>query len=343
MVHLQLDRVLLQSFVLSYFLLISHSNVLCQEIEMVTILTDTFPPFILEEGSRLGDAAIIVDGIGRETELTIQWEHVPFGVSYYLVHKKKAALAFPYFKSSDRLDEVYFSDPILTVTSKLYYNRQALDPADIDDKFSGMIIGKVVGYSYGDSLDEFLSDAIEFNSEFKAMEALLKNTIHILPMTTDVSEEILEKHFPNQLQLIQAVEGIQDTSTLHLIASKNKQGKDLLKIFNDGLKVLKQNGLFVESVPVEKNSHKADHGELVSTDGYPIVIGQTDVDPDKSDFLALPQGTQILVLEWSSKISQASTAENIYKSMVDLSRIVVLNGPHVGKELFVKNLHISLL
>jgi polar amino acid transport system substrate-binding protein len=28
--------------------------------------------------------------------------------------------------------------------------------------------------------------------------------------------------------------------------------------------------------------------------------------------------------------------------MVDLSRILVLNGPHVGKELFVKNMHIHL-
>ena len=84
-----------------------------------------------------------------------------------------------------------------------------------------------------------------------------------------------------------------------------------------------------------------DIARLITAEGYPAIVGQTSI-AEKIDYYTLPQGTRVLVLNWSDKILSPSSTDRIYKSMTDLSYVVILNGPHVGKELYVKNMHLEI-
>lgn len=76
--------------------------------------------------------------------------------------------------------------------------------------------------------------------------------------------------------------------------------------------------------------------------GEDFVQVLTDTWPPYTNGECEGPGSAARVLDWSPKILQASNTDRRYKTMIDASRVVVLNGPHVGKELMVRNMPIEL-
>ncbi len=87
---------------------------------------------------------------------------------------------------------------------------------------------------------------------------------------------------------------------------------------------------------------RVDLAQLVSAEGNPVILGRASGDSG-DEFYALPLGTRVIVLEWSEKIARPSTNDRPYRIMMDESRVVVVSGPHVGRELYIRNMHLSLL
>lgn len=309
----------------------------------LTIITNTWAPYINHEQAPLGTAAAIVDLIATEMDKELQWRYVPYDLSYQLVKRDRADLAFPFFKTEERADEVIFSDPVFSATSHLYYNLQFLTREQSNSELSSLRIGRVSGYSYGESIDSLLDNALVFGSEKSALQALFNRQIDLLPMTDGVMAHTLHSEFPERVQLIRQREGVRDQSSLHLIAPKTEAGQQSIAAFNKALAELRSLNIdSVDVVPVQLPV-PIDLAQLITAEGYPAILGQTQQDVNLSQFFTLPQGTRVIVIEWSDRIVNPSPTDRFYKNMMDLSRVVVLNGPHVGKELFVRNMHIELL
>ncbi|MHA7870810.1 MAG: hypothetical protein ACX939_00515, partial [Hyphococcus sp.] len=83
-----------------------------------------------------------------------------------------------------------------------------------------------------------------------------------------------------------------------------------------------------------------DVARIIASEGFPVVVGVA-VD-DAQSYYAVPQGTKVLVLNWSNRILESSRNARLYQTMVDQSSVLVLNGPHTGKELLIKNMHIAI-
>jgi len=309
-----------------------------------TILTETWPPYILSQDEPKGSAAKWLDLLFEHQKTTPNWQYMPYDVSFYYVSKGQRNLGFPFFKTSERASQVLFSDPVFYVTSKMYYNRQYLNADSAKIAFEQkQKMGKVAGYSYGATLDKLLENAIEFGTEKQALTALFNHEVYILPMTEGVMNYHLTNDFPLRKELIKPIKGIEDTSSLHVIAANNRAGKKLIDDINQTIQILADAG--INDLQTNKTSMPVaiDVAQLITSEGYPLITGQTEKQGDNIDYYALPQGSKVIVIQWSDKMTQASKSDRIYKNMMDLSKVVVLNGPHVGKELFVRNMHIELL
>ncbi len=308
------------------------------------ILTDVWPPYINSEHETAGSAAKLVNILLDRDQLTPNWHYLPYDISFHRVKSQQSLLAFPYFKTKEREESVAFSDPVFSVTSRIYYNRQYLNQQQAEHAYREKLrMGKVAGYSYGSAIDEEVKAAKIFASEEQALTALLNHDIDLLPMTEGVMEYQLNNNFPLRKQLIVAIKSIADTSSLHVIAANNEAGKTLIKVINNSLATLDAQGMESLKSTTSTTPAPVDVARLITSEGYPLIMGQSHPSGEDIQYFTLPQGTQALIIQWSEKILQPSTTDRIYKNMMDLSKVVILNGPHVGKELFVRNMHIELL
>lgn len=304
----------------------------------ISIATNQWSPYINAEGEALGSAADLLRQVLSQDKLTINWQYQNYDLAFYLVAQGKQPAAFPYFKTAERAQKVYYSAPIFSVISHIYFNRQRENELNLTH-LAGAKFGRVAGYSYGEVIDGYLADAIVFVSEKEALESLLANEIDFLPMTESVMNDMLNKAYRDEALLIKQVQGIEERDSLHIIAPRDEAGKTLINQVNQLLtQVADIQSLQPE--PVARFQPK-DIAQLVTAEGYPVIVGQTAL-TEQASYFTLPQGTRVLVLQWSDKILMPSATDRIYKSMIDLSFVVVLNGPHVGKELYIKNMHLKV-
>lgn len=312
--------------------------------EKITILTDQWSPYINAENQQRGSAARLIEILFDYEDVSTHWRYMPYELSYLQVKNQKSLLSFPYFKTPQREKEVLFSNPVFSVSSKVYYNRQFLSKEEAENRYSEKTrIGRVAGYSYGVGIDKVIQQATIFASERQALTALLNNDIDVLPMTEGVMNHELKTHFPHRKELIVALAGVKETSGLHVIAANNATGQAVIDQLNGIIADLNAEGVTSLRTTTVAEPSPIDVAKLITSEGYPLIIGQSEKSGSNILYYTLPQGSQALVIEWSSKIMQPSGTDRIYKNMMDLSKIVMLNGPHVGKELYVRNMHIELM
>lgn len=304
----------------------------------MSIVTNEWPPYINSQNENAGTAAELLRQILSQDDNQINWQYQNYDLAFELVAENKQTAGFPYFQTEDRAKLVYYSDAIFSVKNRLYYNRQRANGFDVN-KVSQYKFGRVAGYSYGQRIDDLVSNGTVFGNEKEALESLFRNEIDFLPMTESVMNHMLNKKYRDQALLIQQVKNIEELDTLHLIAPKTEQGSELIQYINKLVEQVKH----IESLQLDSVERfvPKDIAKLITAEGYPVIVGQTSLD-DHAQFYTLPQGTSVLVLNWSNKILKPSDTDRIYKSMMASSHVVVLNGPHVGKELYIKNMHLEI-
>lgn len=314
-----------------------------EQASAITLTTNQWAPYINPEGETAGSAARIIEMIGIALEREIKWQYAPYDFAQAMVAADKLEASFPYFYTRARAEKVLFSEPLFYATSRIYFNRQFLNQSQASEELSQLKMGRVSGYSYGEELDKLVTNARVYATEQQALLALFNNDIDLLPMTEGVMNETLAQYFPERLQLIQAIPDISDRSPLYVIAPKTQQGQKLIADVNAAIEVLGHLGVINSQQNNETVAQEVDMAQLVAGEGYPVILGQYTDDKKQIKYLTLPQGTKVVVIEWSKKILEPSDNDRLYKNMMDMSRVVVVNGPHIGKELLVRNLHINLL
>lgn len=334
------------------------------EHEQVTVCTDYWPPYVNREGEPLGELSRVVGMILDNMELEPDWTYFDFSYCRHrIAERDRVMLSFPWFRTGERAAQTHLSDPLFEATTRIYYNRHfnAFDGPVSD--YSGYTFGKVASYAYGDRIEALTEDAAVFQTEHEAIEALLSHEIDLLPMTEGVVAAILARDFPDRLQLIRPLDGEAGTASLHVMAPRTPEGRALMDRFNQSLQELTRAGVVNLESPRPASgdgegtgvaacesggnrpdgaSGSGDIARTVASEGFPVVLGR-QVRDGSSAYLALPQGTKVIVLCWSPRIAKASASDRLYKTMVDESRVVVLDGPHVGQEVLVKNMHLAIL
>ncbi|MBF7074067.1 transporter substrate-binding domain-containing protein [Glaciecola sp. MH2013] len=302
----------------------------------LTVYVDDYPPYIAASEKSLGSAAKILKTLGRFANKDIDFEYINYGDAESLLRLGRPAVSYPYFYTEERAKHFLFSCPVALASMQLFYSRQFNALEDIND-LTGLKVGAVRNNSYGEVIDAKISNALLYDSEMSAIVALAKNEIDVLPMAKGVMDSFIKTHFSAQKQLIKPIKNIQGKEAFRVMAPRTSYGESVIAAINNAIYLkfgdTAANELSEQSPPI------VDNAELIPAEGFPAIIGR-NID-DEQDY-TLPIGTRVIVLDWSDGIRKPNSATNINRSMMLTSKVVILNGPHVGKEMLVRNMHIQL-
>lgn len=305
--------------------------------ESVIVYVDDFPPYINAKGEPAGASTKTLDALAEYAGVTLEYRYISYKDATKLMSLGKNVISFPYFKTQEREDKFLFTEAFVNISIQIYYNRQYSDYGNIDD-ISSLKIGIVNGYSYGEKLDKLIQNPIEFDSDEASLNALLNNKIQILPMATGVMNTLLENTFSAQRQLILPIKSIEGAEPLYVMTPKTEFGVHIRCLLNDAIATK-----FGDTQPTDnmiESTPTADVAELIPAEGFPAILGQ-DIN-DEDTHYTLPIGTSVLVLDWSDGIRNPSISKGNNRNMLLTSKVVVLNGPHVGTEMMIRNMHIKL-
>jgi polar amino acid transport system substrate-binding protein len=316
--------------------------------EAVPIYLDTYRPYITPKDAPRGSLMRLVDMVLEDagTDHIYRYEDYAFG--FHRVQTEELAASFPWRKTPEWETLFTYSKPLVIIETQFYYNqrfhRQPIQPSQLPQ----MTLGRLESYGYEGSVLAPLEAAkaegrlVLLKTESEAINALLSGRIDAVPLQKVVAQATLQSQFANLAQLIQPVIGVGTAIPFHMIAPKTPAGKRFIQAFNASFDTLTQAGVLsldyanrgIDKPPVY------DFVTLVVAEGFPTILGE---DPnDRAQAFALPEGTRALVLEWSPRLREPVPSGNLYQTMVDQTSLLILNGPHVGRELNVKNMHISM-
>jgi len=304
--------------------------------QSVSITTAPWQPYVNQQKS--GKAIDLFEQILSQDDIRVKWLTQNYDLAFDQIVAGKKTASFPYFKTQERTQQVLFSKPVFEVVSHIYFNRQFQQSIDVS-QLGNYKVGRVAGYSYGEQIDELVSEGEIFTNERLALQALLANKIDFLPMTESVMNRLLNTQFSAQKLLILPIKSLAGSATLHMIAPKSAEGEALMRRVNRLIDSAKQYKSL--SLEPERLTTSPDIAVLNTSEGYPAIIAQTDLS-DSPGYYSLANGTKALVVEWSQKMTTSATTDHIYQNMMEMSKVVILNGPLVGQEVYVKNMHIEL-
>ena len=166
-------------------------------------------------------------------------------------------------------------------------------------------------------------------------------------MTRRVGQALVLKYFPWRYHEFKHFreENYSSRDTVHLITVNDEEGKKFIDQFNSSLEKMagshKQDEILETSLETNKGSG---YVRLVAGEGHPVVIGQTFRDSDQpgNRYVMIPQGSRALVLDWSDVVFEEFESPKLYVTMVEFSLVRIVDGPHAGREFYIKNLHISI-
>jgi polar amino acid transport system substrate-binding protein len=318
------------------------------QAEEVTVYTGTFRPFVVPEAEASGPGLELVDLVISNADDEAVFARKSFVYGFHRVANGEEALSFPWRQTPERSERVLFSVPLLTLQHALHHMLPAGGDGSLPE-LGAASIGLVTSYEYVGDIGELIEKAeaegraATFNTEAGALGALLRGRIDYLPLPAPVVRATLEADFPNQTRLVRPlVEGPTEIFTLHAIAPRTPWGEAQIRRFDESYTELRAAEVITDDFLTESlaRPQRSDIAVLVSAEGFPVIKGALKDDP--STEFALPRGTRVLVREWSVNYSEPTEGTTLYRIMTSPSLVLVLNGPHLGKELYIQNMHLTL-
>lgn len=218
--------------------------------EKVVLTNGEWPPYMSENLKHGGVVSRVVAEAFALEGVIVEYRFFPWKRSLSLAQKGKFNGSVVWWKTAEREKDFIYSDPVLDVQYVFFHLKSTpFDWKTLDD-LKGIEIGATTGYNYGDLFQnaekagEILVQRVPKDElNFKK---LLKGKIKIFPVDVEVGYTMLQNSYPPE-----TVRNVTHHPTPirsdphHLILSNRiEKNKELVLLFNKGLKRLKESGKF---------------------------------------------------------------------------------------------------
>jgi polar amino acid transport system substrate-binding protein len=190
---------------------------------------------------RMVTAAFAIEGVA------VEYDWYPWARAYNYVQKGRWDGSFTGARTPEREKHFYYSEPVRKNEVVFFHLRSyPFDWLSFDD-LTGSPIGGTIGYDYSRAFSaaekEGKITVERVPDDIMNFRKLLTGRIRIFPISKEVGNFKLNEHFqPDQIRLLTTHPKPVTVNTVHLILSKKiKRNKRMLRLFNQGLKRLKQN------------------------------------------------------------------------------------------------------
>ena len=214
----------------------------------IRITNGEWSPYLSEKLKYYGVASRIVTEAFSLEGIKAEYGFFPWKRALLLAQKGKWDGSVVWSYTEDRAKDFYYSDPVVKCKWVFFYLKTTSFDWKVIDDLRGFRIGGTLGYKYNPDFE-----AAEEAGRIKVyrvpkdeqnFEKLIKGRIDIFLQDIDVGYEMLNNLFPEEKVRLftHHPKPIKDTG-FHLLLSKQvEKNKEMLTLFDRGLKRLKESG-----------------------------------------------------------------------------------------------------
>lgn len=217
--------------------------------EPLIIVAADYPPYEFEQpdGDLRGFDVEVVEEAFRRAGITVVVQFYPWKRAYNMAVEGEAAAALTCAPNPTRRKEIFFSDPISSMTDVYVVRHDYPGPAvhtKEDIAQSGLAIGTVRGNYVSDKWG-ILGVAHDYSaSEELALRKLLDGRIDVMPATKENFYYRLKQSGQTHLVKSYVIKDA-EVATFHLAMSKKwPKAQSLVAIFNAKLKEMREDGTY---------------------------------------------------------------------------------------------------
>ena len=225
------------------------SNIFAEET--ITILNGEWAPYTSKKLKHYGVSSHIVTEAFALSGIKVEYDFYPWArIGKMVKMGKKGGVTLIYTKTPEREKYAVYSEPILIAHSAFFHLKSYPFDWEIIEDLKGIPIGGTYSYNYGPefrSAEKNKTIQVDWvSTDLQNLKKLLAGRIKIFPIAVDVGFALLNTEFSREeAQLITYHPKSFATQEFHvLISKKNEDHERLIRLFNKGLKSLKDSGVF---------------------------------------------------------------------------------------------------
>ncbi|WP_163833775.1 substrate-binding periplasmic protein [Spartinivicinus ruber] len=226
----------------------------CWAADKIKICLIEYPPYMSEKLPGYGVEPSIVAAAFKLMDIDIEYNFLPPGRAFLSAKKGSYHAAVGWVWSEERAKSFYYSDSILQGKLVFFhlksYSFKWESYDDLKDIPIGIVVKNYYGRNFHKALDTGILSVQEVIQDEFNFDKLLVSRIKLFPLNVHIGYYFINSkynaevaslftHHPKPLKV----------SVYHVLFSKKIQGnKALVKVFNQGLRKLKVNGIYQEIV-----------------------------------------------------------------------------------------------
>lgn len=218
--------------------------------QKVRITNGDWPPYLSENLKHYGVISRIVTEAFAVHNVVVEYDFFPWGRAYVLAKEGDWDGSVVWYYKEERAKDFFFSEPVIEMKQVFFYLKSSSFNWKTYDDLKGIYVGATIGYFYSESFDKaekagkILVERV--HTDLINFKKLLMKRIMIFPSDLDAGYYVLQRDFKKEdVELITHHPKLIAAKQSHLILSKKiKRNERLIKLFNKGLRALKENGKY---------------------------------------------------------------------------------------------------
>ena len=181
-------------------------------------------------------------------KIEVKFEFQPWKRGEHTVVTGKAFATFPYLIRQQRTERFDFSDPVIYFFPKFFYMKEKFPNGfswkSLQD-FKPYKIGGIRGFWYENSFQEEGLKVEYVTTDKQNIGKLILGRIDFTLIDELVGWNLIKETYPEQVTTFVVAQKPESTDAFRIMVSrKYPNSKELLNKFNEGLKTIKNNGIF---------------------------------------------------------------------------------------------------
>lgn len=222
--------------------------------ETLQITTGDYPPFLSEEAAHYGPWAQVVREAFALENIQVEIQFLPWARAYNLVKDGERDGTILWGHKAERYPDMYYSDTVWEGQDVFFHLKSYPFAWKTIDDLKGIDIGATLSFTHGKEFDDAEKQGIlevkRVPSDILNFRKMLRGKIQIFPINLDTGYDTLRKNFtPTEIQLVTHHPHPVQVWTYHLLLSKKiDRNRQMLALFNQGLKRLKESGKYTQII-----------------------------------------------------------------------------------------------
>ncbi len=219
--------------------------------EIIKLANGEWAPYNSEQFKHYGYTSHIVTEAFAAVGKKVEYGFTPWKRAYELAKKNPSWHgSLIWSKSPEREEDFYFSNPVVVLDIVFFHKAETPLVWTTLKDLKGYTIGTTGGYFYGKEFAENMKAGIftvdEASSDVLGMRKLVSGRTQLFPLAKEAGLYLLRIHAEDyKFETLSFHPAPVTTEMYHLILSKNiEENKDLLPLFNQGLKIIQNSGLY---------------------------------------------------------------------------------------------------